>query len=465
MEVWKGGSCRPRRMRYNTRRGRLEGVGVALTLHGELVEVDGVGEWDLVGRGELLPDLAALLDVWRRQLEDTRQPPVHRLLEVLRPVRGEEDDALEALNLGQQLRHLGGAAGATRGKERLALIEEDDCVAQLRLAQDGLRRDAALGAQQGEVDKEDLLSEHLGHPVGRHGLPAAARPAEQHDQPLRRRNGLLEPRLARIGAQGRMRGEQGQQALAHGLREHDALQVDRGGVEVGRFAGDLLALLVEADEAVEHAAVERDTQIGQVVGAAGVRLGGDAHEALLHERAASVKVGPLLDLLVEGRRQHLQHAADGELVRIKGSAGRGLSEELLDDGRDGGATREQQRALLEGVQLELLAQALEPRRRQLARPLQPQLDASLDETHLGLQLGSVDALAWPRLPRPRLLLHLGVLDVLLGELRRQLDALHERRELVIQVLRAKRGQKGRKGPKGAKGAKRGERSQKGEVNR
>ena len=51
-------------------------------------------------------------------------------------------------------------------------------------------------------------------------------------------------------------------------------------------------------------------------------------------------------------------------MRVGG--GGGLREQLLDDRGDGVAAGDQEHALLEGVELQLRAQPLEPRRAQLA---------------------------------------------------------------------------------------------------
>ena len=82
--------------------------------------------------------------VGRRQLEDAADAAEHGLVEVLRPVGGEEDDAVEALDLGEQLGHLGRAAVAALLEE---LLEE-----RLASAISGAR--SLMGAKQAEQSKQ-----------------------------------------------------------------------------------------------------------------------------------------------------------------------------------------------------------------------------------------------------------------------------------------------------------------------
>ena len=84
-----------------------------------------------VGLKVLVPVIKMFLHALRYILK--RNVPTNDLVEVERPVRGQEDDAFEALDLGEQLRHRGGAAVAALREQRLALVEEDDRVVELGL--------------------------------------------------------------------------------------------------------------------------------------------------------------------------------------------------------------------------------------------------------------------------------------------------------------------------------------------
>ena len=98
-------------------------------------------------------------------------------------------------------------------KERLALVEEDDGILELRLAQNRLRREAmaSLRAQHREVDEQDTLAEPPGDGVGRHRLTRAARPAQQQHEAFRLRDRLGELRLAAVRLERRHRVEKCEQ--------------------------------------------------------------------------------------------------------------------------------------------------------------------------------------------------------------------------------------------------------------
>ena len=104
-----------------------------------------------------------------------------------------------------------------------------------------------------------------------------------------------------------MCGEHREQPLTDALGQHHVVELDRWRVEVGALTRHLLALAIEPDETIEHTPVERDAIVGQVIIAARVRLAGEPDEAFADERTGLVKVDALLDLLVEGCGEHLQH--------------------------------------------------------------------------------------------------------------------------------------------------------------
>ena len=104
-----------------------------------------------------------------------------------------------------------------------------------------------------------------------------------------------------------MCGEHREKPLTDPLGQHHVVELDRWRVQVGALSRHLLALAVEPNEAVEHTPVEGEAIVGQVIIAARVRLAGEPDEAFADERAGLVKVDALLDLLVEGSGEHLQH--------------------------------------------------------------------------------------------------------------------------------------------------------------
>mmetsp|Transcript_26465 Transcript_26465/g.86540 ORF Transcript_26465/g.86540 Transcript_26465/m.86540 type:complete len:221 (-) Transcript_26465:1465-2127(-) len=77
-----------------------------LELGRDLGELDAVGESNALRPRQPPPNLQPLDVIWRGKLEDAADAAEHRLVQVLRPVGGQEAHAVEALNLGEELGHL-----------------------------------------------------------------------------------------------------------------------------------------------------------------------------------------------------------------------------------------------------------------------------------------------------------------------------------------------------------------------
>mmetsp|Transcript_39630 Transcript_39630/g.115694 ORF Transcript_39630/g.115694 Transcript_39630/m.115694 type:complete len:483 (-) Transcript_39630:382-1830(-) len=155
----------------------LDEAARQLVLARERHVVDVGGELEL-GRVHRAPDALAQQLVGPRELDRERDAPVHRLVQVHRPVGGEHAEALVALELGEYGVDLHVSLGAVH-EDRLALVKEEHGVVYLGLAEDELEHGARrVGAQLREVDHEHLLVDELGEGVGHHRLAGARRPVE-----------------------------------------------------------------------------------------------------------------------------------------------------------------------------------------------------------------------------------------------------------------------------------------------
>mmetsp|Transcript_21545 Transcript_21545/g.46363 ORF Transcript_21545/g.46363 Transcript_21545/m.46363 type:complete len:256 (-) Transcript_21545:988-1755(-) len=149
-----------------------------LVLAGERHEVDVILELQL-GRAELTPDALSQQQVGLGELDSEGDAPVHRLVQVHRPVCCEHAEPLMPLKLRQHRVDLHVALGPVH-EDGLALVEEEHGVVDLCLAEDHLQDGAGgVAAELREVDHEHLLADHGGERVGQHGLARARGAVEE----------------------------------------------------------------------------------------------------------------------------------------------------------------------------------------------------------------------------------------------------------------------------------------------
>mmetsp|Transcript_24819 Transcript_24819/g.78687 ORF Transcript_24819/g.78687 Transcript_24819/m.78687 type:complete len:405 (-) Transcript_24819:550-1764(-) len=116
--------------------GVLDEAARQLELARERHEIDVVAERQL-WRRHAPPDLLAQQQVGLGELDGEGDAPVHRLVQVHRPVGGEDAESLVPLELGEDGVDLQVALRAVH-EDRLALVEEEDRVVDLGLAEDEL---------------------------------------------------------------------------------------------------------------------------------------------------------------------------------------------------------------------------------------------------------------------------------------------------------------------------------------
>src|ERR1043166_5654209 len=149
------------------------------------------------GGEDRAPDAPPVLLVGERELDDDAHAAHESLVHVLPEVRGEDGDAVELFDLLKEVSDFDVGEAVVRvlnlralAEERVGLVEEEDGVAALRLAEDAvevlLRLADVLADDLREVDLEEVEPEFVRDDFRRHRLPRSGRPREQRDYPAPR---------------------------------------------------------------------------------------------------------------------------------------------------------------------------------------------------------------------------------------------------------------------------------------
>mmetsp|Transcript_23786 Transcript_23786/g.60832 ORF Transcript_23786/g.60832 Transcript_23786/m.60832 type:complete len:546 (-) Transcript_23786:177-1814(-) len=168
----------------------------------ELVLAREQHEVDVAGKGQLrrchrAPDLFTQQQVRLRELDGEGDAPVHRLVEVHRPIRRQDAQPFVPLELSEHRVDLHVPLGAVH-KDGLTLVEEENGVVDLGLAEHELEdRAGRVGTEGGEVDHQHLLADERREGVRHHRLARSTRTVEEQDHATAVREALVEVELAR----------------------------------------------------------------------------------------------------------------------------------------------------------------------------------------------------------------------------------------------------------------------------
>mmetsp|Transcript_53933 Transcript_53933/g.154876 ORF Transcript_53933/g.154876 Transcript_53933/m.154876 type:complete len:204 (-) Transcript_53933:602-1213(-) len=190
---------------------------------------------------------------------------MHGLVELRRPVRGQDQQTVEALEFREQERH---QLGAVPGLEQcVALVEEDEGIGQCRLAENLPHGFRWILCKQRHRDKQQLFAQMVREGVRKHRLAGARRAMEEEDNPETIVDEIVQAYALAVLPKSGVAFHCVEDQALHMIGQDHTVDTHVRLVQVSSV-DQLAKLRVEAHAKVQHPTVHLDGAIHQIPGGA-----------------------------------------------------------------------------------------------------------------------------------------------------------------------------------------------------